>query len=303
MAGTIKHQWNGTVLTIESDSGVSSCDLKGAKGDDGPRGAQGAPGSTIVEDCQKLGGVAAENYALKTDTVENANKLGNVAAAQYVLKTDTVENANKLGNVAAESYALKTDTVENANNLGDVAAANYALKTDTIENANKLGNVAAESYALKTDTVENANKLGGFSLEEIMLKLYPVGAIYISAVSTSPASLFGGTWEILNDVFLLAAGSYANAGTFGGEAEHTLTVDELPNINGTINMHGAGTGGAAVSAVTGVFSPGATEAGYNTGENKTGAPSVSNVVFNVGGGAAHNNMPPYLAVYMWKRVA
>lgn len=135
------------------------------------------------------------------------------------------------------------------------------------------------------------------------MTMYPVGSIYISVNSTSPASLFGGTWEILNDVFLLAAGSYANAGTFGGETVHTLTVDELPNINGTINMHGAGIGGAAVAAVTGVFSPGATEAGYNTGENKTGATSVSNVVFNVGGGQSHNNMPPYMAVYMWKRVA
>ena len=50
MAGTITHQWNGTVLTITSDSGKSSCDLKGAKGDDGPRGAQGAPGSSVAED-------------------------------------------------------------------------------------------------------------------------------------------------------------------------------------------------------------------------------------------------------------
>lgn len=88
MAGTIQHQWNGTVLTITSDSGTSSCDLKGAKGDDGPRGAQGAPGSSVAEDSQKLGGVAAESYALKTDTIENANKLGNVVAAQYALKNN-----------------------------------------------------------------------------------------------------------------------------------------------------------------------------------------------------------------------
>lgn len=42
MAGTIEHKWNGTVLTITSDSGTSSADLKGAKGDDGARGAQGS---------------------------------------------------------------------------------------------------------------------------------------------------------------------------------------------------------------------------------------------------------------------
>lgn len=65
MAGTITHQWTGTVLTITSDSGTSSSDLKGERGDDGPRGAQGAPGSSVAEDSQKLGGVAAAQYALK----------------------------------------------------------------------------------------------------------------------------------------------------------------------------------------------------------------------------------------------
>lgn len=46
MAGTIKHEWNGTILTITSDSGTSSADLKGAKGDDGARGVAGAAGGT-----------------------------------------------------------------------------------------------------------------------------------------------------------------------------------------------------------------------------------------------------------------
>lgn len=41
MSGTITHSWNGTVLTVTSDSGTSSADLKGDKG---IRGAQGAPG-------------------------------------------------------------------------------------------------------------------------------------------------------------------------------------------------------------------------------------------------------------------
>ena len=50
MAGNIYHKWDGSVLTITSDSGTSSSDLKGAKGDDGARGAQGAPGSSVAED-------------------------------------------------------------------------------------------------------------------------------------------------------------------------------------------------------------------------------------------------------------
>lgn len=118
-----------------------------------------------------------------------------------------------------------------------------------------------------------------------LLMVYPVGSIYISVNSTSPAILFGGTWEILNDVFLLAAGSYANAGTFGGEAEHTLTVDEMPAHSHSVpNMPGYDTGAEWV------------------GQNGTAAPQTRSTDIN-GGGAAHNNMPPYLAVYMWKRVA
>lgn len=118
-----------------------------------------------------------------------------------------------------------------------------------------------------------------------LLMVYPVGSIYISVNSTSPASLFGGTWEILNDVFLLAAGSYANAGTFGGEASHTLTVDEMPAHSHSVpNMPGYDTGTEWV------------------GQSGTAAPQTRNTAIN-GGGAAHNNMPPYLAVYMWKRVA
>ena len=118
-----------------------------------------------------------------------------------------------------------------------------------------------------------------------LLMVYPVGSIYISVNSTSPASLFGGTWEILNDVFLLAAGSYADAGTFGGEAAHTLTVDEMPAHSHSVpNMSGYDTGTEWV------------------GQNGTAAPQTRSTNIN-GGGAAHNNMPPYMAVYMWKRVA
>lgn len=117
------------------------------------------------------------------------------------------------------------------------------------------------------------------------MTVYPVGSIYISVNSTSPAILFGGTWEILNDVFLLAAGSYANAGTFGGEASHTLTVDEMPS-----HSHGV------------PLLPGNDAGTEWVGKSGTAA-SKRRWSDNYGGGLAHNNMPPYMAVYMWKRVA
>lgn len=118
------------------------------------------------------------------------------------------------------------------------------------------------------------------------LDAYPVGSIYMSVNSTSPATLFGGTWERIQDMFLLAAGTAYAAGSTGGEAAHTLTIDEMPSHN-----HG-------FKRTTSTTASGSTWARISsTGD------AVNDIITNTGGGHAHNNMPPYLAVYMWKRTA
>ena len=116
---------------------------------------------------------------------------------------------------------------------------------------------------------------------------YPVGAIYISADSTSPASLFGGTWAMITNRFLLAAGDIYEGGTTGGEAAHTLTVNEVPS-----HSHEVNTGCGSPAAGGGIVLRGWSGDSYKRFS-----------LFNTGGGAAHNNMPPYFAVYMWQRVA
>lgn len=158
----------------------------------------------------------------------------------------------------------------------------------------KTGDVAltaGDVGALAADgTAENAGKLGGKTAEELMLTLYPVGAIYTSTVATSPASLFGGTWEQLKDRFLLGAGDSYAAGSTGGEATHTLTVNEMPNHN-----HASGHGYLNVASGT---DKQALANQFFSGDDYSG-----NSTSYIGGGSAHNNMPPYLAVYMWKRVS
>ena len=117
--------------------------------------------------------------------------------------------------------------------------------------------------------------------------VYPVGSIYMSVNSTSPATLFGGTWEQIQDTFLLAAGSTYAAGSTGGEAAHTLTVDEMPNHT---HMYAAT---RTANSGSNTFRP------VSYGES--GATEIN--MSYTGGGQAHNNMPPYLAVYVWKRTA
>lgn len=131
---------------------------------------------------------------------------------------------------------------------------------------------------------------------------YPVGSIYLSVNDTSPAELFGGTWEQLKDRFLLAAGDTYAAGSTGGEAQHTLTEQEMPS-----HAHGEYVGDASDSQVINPLKR-KTNSGVNSGaiieSNWEPTGLGENIMTSYEGGSKpHNNMPPYLAVYAWKRIA
>ena len=269
-----------------------------------------------------------------------------------------------------------------------------------------------EDSALRSLISANATAITQLD-NAICNRVYPVGSIYMSMNSTSPATLFGGTWVQLPNKFLLGASSTYAAGTTGGEATHKLTTNEMPSHNHIVGAHshglnshthtvpahshglnshthtysnsasstGAASGNTGSTTLTvnqipshthssdgtwsGVSWTGSgnsniayahsnnsyvsnewtdkipvlkytgggqghthtlnshthtiTKTSTNTGVASgstanssvltTGAASGStanNTAFNsgaTGGSTAHNNMPPYLAVYMWKRTA
>lgn len=118
--------------------------------------------------------------------------------------------------------------------------------------------------------------------------IYPVGAIYISVSDVNPATLFGGSWEQIQDRFLLGAGATYSAGSIGGEATHTLTIDEMPRHNHEIdNLNASGNSTPYMTVQA---------------QDKKGYGGNVQTMFS-GGSQPHNNMPPYLAVYIWKRVS
>ena len=158
------------------------------------------------------------------------------------------------------------------------------------------------------------DRLGSGSLVDA---LYPVGSIYLSVNNVSPATLFGGVWVPIKDTFLLAAGDTYAAGSSGGEAEVVLTTSEIPaHTHGSKELKGYfgirhSTNGNSVAGANGIVSvthgTGATytrfqgEAGSNAGDQVF--VDASHEHDSVGGGEAHNNMPPYLAIYVWQRTA
>lgn len=127
--------------------------------------------------------------------------------------------------------------------------------------------------------------------------IYPVGSIYMSVKSTNPGTLFGGTWvAIAQGRCLVGVGTNKDANneskTFtvrqtGGEYNHTLVLNEIPKHN-----HSGRTANGW----------GSLDWGYNFTYTNTAAWNGDGTE-SVGGGQKHNNIPPYLAVYMWERTA
>ena len=141
-------------------------------------------------------------------------------------------------------------------------------------------------------------------------KIYPVGTIYMSVAATNPSTYFGGTWEQIQDRFLLGCSSTHANGTTGGEEMHALTINEMPSHTHTVSWGGGHSHSANFlevrSKINGQDSNnvGRPVGSYfdSTGIITTSDGSHTHSIGYTGSGAAHNNMPPYLAVYMWKRV-
>lgn len=138
-----------------------------------------------------------------------------------------------------------------------------------------------------------------FKMGGVANKIYPVGSIYMSVNSTNPSELFGGTWELLKDKFLLGAGDTYSAGSTGGAANVTLNVNQIPS-HGHTGLFWAGSASYRTTlndAING-------GSGFGILHDFAQARSTNNfTVGNTGGSQSHNNMPPYLTVYIWKRTA
>lgn len=157
----------------------------------------------------------------------------------------------------------------------------------------------------KIVTLDNLARFIENTKELILNKIYPVGSVYISTNDINPKSIFGGEWEQIKDRFLLAAGDIWGGGVIGGEETTKLTRTQLPYIGGQFTMHHAAIS-TNISNVDGCFTTDTLNYGKykNGGDELSGANSIGRVIFDNGGkDEAHNNMPPYLTVYMWKRIS
>lgn len=137
--------------------------------------------------------------------------------------------------------------------------------------------------------------LKDMSLSKLLELVYPVGSIYISVTSTNPGTLFGGTWSAFGAGRALVgidAGQteFDTVEETGGSKTHTLTSSEMPaHVHQQQVMTNSGVAAGVYGATPNVNGSAPLAAGFDTQ--------------STGGGGAHNNLQPYIVVYMWKRTA
>lgn len=203
--------------------------------------------------------------------------------------------------------------------LSDKMAENVSIKNDI--------QVVKINTSNAVQTAESASQTAqeAMNVASNVLAAYPVGSIYLSVSPSNPTNFFGGTW-VRWGVGRLIAGVDASQTEFnvvektGGEKSHVLSTGEMPPHSHTVS------GGACTTSVNGghthnvYYRSGAAngeggklgttsnnngvwDSAAYSGEHAHTVPSHTHSVGSSGSGQAHNNLPPYITCYMWKRTA
>lgn len=156
-------------------------------------------------------------------------------------------------------------------------------------NRKDYGEIFCKGKNVSLNATQSYYEGGGRTLGDLLDLVYPVGSIYMNVNNINPQSVFGGSWEKVEGRFLLGSSATYLLGTQGGEASHTLTLSEMPSHNHNFS---SGQSTTFTWAESGIWIGDGTYTTINFA-------SIS----NTGGNQPHNNLPPYLVVNIWKRVA
>lgn len=191
-----------------------------------------------------------------------------------------------------------------------------------------------ENLRLQVDNLKTTRESS--FIQNALDKIYPVGSVYVSFEERNPSTFLGGNWSQISGRFLLGVDNAHKVGTLGGEEFHKLTTEELPahnhSVSGGSHTHTGTTNSSTHThqiTVLNYHESGKTPNGLKknivgSGDNSryestnywttnndgahthsftTSGTAHSHEVTNTGSGQSHNNMPPYIAVYMYRRIS
>lgn len=239
--------------------------------------------SALADKPNTIGGLTAAQLKAKFDSAaagikEYINSVL-VGAVNGLIK-DQHTHGNKS---VLDTLTMNQTALDEA--LDGKAAAVHTHTTEDVEGLDTA--LDGKANAEHTHTMSDITDSEWMKWSDIWPLVYPVGSVYISVSETSPATLFGGTWESIEGRFLLGADETYSAGETGGEAEVTLETKNIPAHTHSYAGYPTYDASSDTKVVLG----------------NTGWGDYTRTSGSTGGGQPHNNMPPYLAVYMWKRTA
>ena len=190
----------------------------------------------------------------------------------------------KLGNKDEEiSFELSEKNIGLEITLKNFSQTLKEINKNNIETNNDLKN-----------TKNNLEKTKADFKKELLEKVYPIGSYYWSSSNISPSNIFGGSWTKINGRFLFASDNSHYVGETGGQERVTLTINEIPShSHGYDKFKRYGGWYLKLEDVSEQKFP-------SIGSNDEW--TYSETTSSTGGGASHNNMPPYLTANCWKRI-
>lgn len=255
---------------------------------------------------------ASEITDFDTEVSNNSDVSANTSARHTHSNQATLDAITAAFTIAQETKLSGIETNADVTDAANVAAAGAVMESDT---STALMNFVIDEDDMSSNSntkVPTQQSVKAYVDNNIttLADVYPVGCIYISTVSTNPGTLFGfGTWSAFAPGRVLV-GIDAEQSEFntveetGGTKTHTLTVNEMPSHTHvqdahTHNFFGRDTTTGALSSIAGATDTSSSLLSTNTNHVQP-ATAVNQ---NTGGGQAHNNLQPYITVYMFKRTA
>ena len=246
-----------------------------------------------------------------SEIVGNNSISTELAYSVRITVTDAVGNTSISKTISAMIFPIdflyggKGTAVGKPAELEDTFEVNWPVKFNS--------SLSAGESTLGDTTVNGSDVITKANFLDIM---FPVGSMVIRYDHTSPAELFGGTWtRVIHSTgagtFLYGSTAAAVIGECGGEAEVTLTVDQMPSHKHSLLRprwfgieNGSDTSYSTYFSKNSIYGPGTTAVNaYKTIESYDSPSSVSNGIFKTGGGGSHNNIPPFIKVSIWRRTA
>ena len=262
-----------------------------------PPNLRAGDGTTQIKNLKDMVPGAASTSTAGLMSASDKTKLDGIATGANKTIIDSALSSSSTNPV--QNKVIKTELGKKLSLSGGTMTGALTTKGIKLTSGTDYGNTLPSSPATNQLFFQTIGS--NFVLDNV----YPVGSIYMNVNSTNPGTLFGGTWEQIQGRFLLGMSSSYPAGSRGGEAEHTLTASEMPSHNGHLSAGIAGTAPYGEGNYKGYLNLSTMTAYGDIGRgwNVYSGDEMHPASEAAGGGQPHNNMPPYLSVYIWKRTA